>query len=221
MARVTRENEDAAARGYLAEYEFIREGLRQDQRERQVFLGLALAAGAVVLGLVVRPKEVPTPAEALFLIGIGMSITIVAQLLTIRATVGVASAGVYLREFVEPNVPGLRFQKRNRQFLERLSSDRSGRRGLDFMGAAVSSSWGLAIAYGLLAGGFVLAWFTVDIASPRDVVRSTLVVILGAISVALTRQLWWVSKHGWRRVEAAWLAVKADEDGEGAVTREA
>jgi len=35
----------------LAEFEFLREGMRQDQRERLAFLGFALAASSTVLGL--------------------------------------------------------------------------------------------------------------------------------------------------------------------------
>src|SRR4051794_14623153 len=90
---------------YLAEFEFIREGMRQDQRERLAFLGFALAAGGAVLGLLVRPDKTPSSGAALFLIGIVAAITIVAEILTIRATIGVASGGAYLREFIEPHVP--------------------------------------------------------------------------------------------------------------------
>jgi len=37
--------------GYLAEFDFVRERMRQDQRERQGFLGFTLAAAGLVLGL--------------------------------------------------------------------------------------------------------------------------------------------------------------------------
>jgi hypothetical protein len=114
----------------LAEFEFIREGLRQDQRERQVFLGLALAASGTVLGLLVRPGTVPSAHQALVLVVIAAAVTIVAEVLTMRATLGVASAGVYLRIFVEPYVDGLAFQSRNRGFLDNMDS-------------RISASWAL------------------------------------------------------------------------------
>jgi hypothetical protein len=96
--------------------------MRQDQRERLAFLGFALAASSAVLGLLARdPEHLPSSSQAFVLIGIALSIAIVAEVLTVRATTGVASAGHYLRKFVEPNTSGrLQFQTRNRQFLERL-----------------------------------------------------------------------------------------------------
>jgi hypothetical protein len=43
-------DDDDAIRGYLAEFDFIREGMRQDQRERQGFLGFASAQGPLLTG---------------------------------------------------------------------------------------------------------------------------------------------------------------------------
>lgn len=76
---------------YLAEFEFIREGLRQDQRERQVFLGFALTAGGIVLGLLVRPGSNPSAGQALFLIGIVGAITVVAEILTSRSSMAASA----------------------------------------------------------------------------------------------------------------------------------
>jgi hypothetical protein len=195
---VSEGSDDEHLAAYLAEFEFIREGLRQDQRERQAFLGFALAAGGIVLGLLVRSGTTPSSGQALFLIGIVAAIVIVAEVLTMRATIGVASAGIYVRKFVEPHVAGLRFQTRNREFLEHMD-------------ARVSASWGFAIAYGTLTAGLVLAWFTIHLSSSRSVYQSALVVILACISVGMTIVLWWTSRYGWKRVERAWDEVKKKE----------
>jgi hypothetical protein len=184
---------------YLAEFEFIREGLRQDQHERQVFLGFALTAGGVVLGLLVRPGATPSSGQALFLIGIVGAIAIVAEILTIRATMGVASAGLYLRDFVEEKVPELNFQKRNREFLKHMD-DR------------VSASWGLAIAYGTLTIGLVLAWFTIHLSSARSPLQTVAVGVVAIFSFTMTILVWHTSKFGWKRAEQAWSKVKSDEE---------
>jgi len=184
---------------YLAEFEFIREGLRQDQRERQVFLGFALTAGGVVLGLLVRPGSTPSAGQALFLIGIVGAITVVAEVLTIRATMGVASAGLYLRDFIEPKVPELKFQKRNREFLEHMDH-------------RVSASWGLAIAYGTLTAGLPLAWFTIHLSSARSPLQTVVVLLVAAVSLLMTVMIWHTSKFGWKRAEQAWSKVKSDEE---------
>jgi hypothetical protein len=180
--------------GLLAEFDFIREGLRQDQRERQVFLGFALAASGAVLGLLVRPGRVPSPNQALVFVLIAGAVTIVAEVLTIRATLGVASAGVYLRIFVEPYVDGLAFQSRNRRFLHNMDS-------------RISASWGFAVAYLMLSFAIALAWFSVHLSSPRGVWESGVVVLAVLVSMSLTATLWWTSRYGWRRVERAWKAV--------------
>lgn len=185
--------------GYRLEFEFVREGMRQDQRERQTFLGFALAANGAVLGLLVRPiKEGRSPGQALFLIAIGAAITIVAEVLTMRATLGVASAGVYLRKFIEPHVPGLAFQARNRLFLDRV-------------GARISSSWGFAVAYGMLTTAFLVSWFTVDISTARTPLQTALVALFTCVSGLLTANLWWTARYGWKHVEDAWSAVQRDE----------
>src|ERR1700685_239704 len=155
--------------GLLAEFDFIREGLRQDQRERQVFLGFALAASGTVLGLLVRPSSAPSAGQALVLMLIAIVVTIIAEVLTVRATLGVASGGVYLRLFIEPCVSGLNFQTRNRLFLERMDS-------------RISASWGFAVAYLALTAAMLLAWFTIHLSSRRDW-RSVVVLVGIAVSI--------------------------------------
>ncbi len=195
-----------APKDFLAEFEFIREGMRQDQRERQVFLGFALAASGTVLGLLVRPTTAPSPSQALVLVVIAAAITIVAEVLTIRATLGVASAGVYLRMFIEPNVPGLNFQRRNRRFLKHMHY-------------RISASWGFAVAYGMLTGALALAWFTIDLSSARGVERSAVVLLAVIVSTLLTARLWWASRYGWRSIERAWEAADQEEQEELAELR--
>jgi hypothetical protein len=84
-------SEEGRAAGYLAEFDFIREGMRQDQRERQGFLGFALAASGLVLGLLMRSTPSRSATEACFLVGLAAVVILVAERLTIRASQGVAS----------------------------------------------------------------------------------------------------------------------------------
>jgi hypothetical protein len=200
--------------GLLAEFDFIREGMRQDQRERLVFLGFALASSGAVLGLLVRDHQhLPSGAQAFVLILVALAIAIVAEVMTIRATIGVASAGHYIREFIEPRAAGLRFQERNRHFLDELKAPRP-RMGR-LMRSSVSASWGLAIAYGVLTVALAVAWFTVDLSTPRDTLRDVLVVLGVLVSLGLAVWLWWTGHGVAQYVGRAWEAVKAGEDAGG------
>lgn len=58
---------------YLAEYEFVREGVRQDQRERLAFLGFALAAGGLILGLLMRSPQGRSATQVWFLLALQRS----------------------------------------------------------------------------------------------------------------------------------------------------
>jgi hypothetical protein len=133
------------------------------------------------------------------LIGIVGAIAIVAEILTIRATMGVASAGLYLRDFVEEKVPELNFQKRNREFLKHMD-DR------------VSASWGFAIAYMMLTAGLILAWFTIHLSSSRSPVQTGLVLLAVVVSFLMAIMVWHTSKFGWESAERAWSKVKSDEE---------
>src|SRR4051794_8767068 len=83
--------------GYRAEWEFIREGMRQDQRERHGFLAFTLAANGVILGLLMKSDEPKHLAkEACFLVGYAAIVTLAAEHLTMRASQGVATAGAYI-----------------------------------------------------------------------------------------------------------------------------
>lgn len=198
----------------LAEFEFLREGMRQDQRERLVFLGFALAASSTVLGLIAHNSAHPlSSSQAFVLVVIALSIAVVAEVLTIRATTGVASAGHYLREFIEPNTSGgLQFQTRNRQFLDRLQEGNPGERRPKrlvrfVMRASVSGSWGLAVAYVILTAGLLAAWFIADISGSRWGWRGGTVVFGASVSFGMTWLLWWTAKHGAQHVGDAWRAV--------------
>ncbi len=140
---------------YLAEYEFIREGMRQDQRERQGFLGFTLAASGLILGLLVRSAPARSATETCFLVDLAAGVTLVAEQLTIRASQGVASGGAYLRLFVEPNVTGLEFQRRNPAFLAKAKG-------------ATSASRGFGYAYLAITAAFVLAWFAAPVNDGRQ-----------------------------------------------------
>lgn len=205
-------SEQASRDQLLAEFEFIREGMRQDQRERLVFLGFVVAASSAILGLLARDaRDLHSSNQAFVLVGIALSIVIVAELLTIRATVGVASAGHYLREFIEPRTAELRFQTRNPLFLDRLRGGSTRPFGRGLMRASVSASSGLAVAYGALTLVLLIAWFTVDLSTSRGIWRSAALVAAACVSASLIGQLWWTAKQGARHVGDAWRAVKTDE----------
>jgi hypothetical protein len=152
--------------GYLAEYDFIREGMRQDQRERQGFLGFTLAASGLVLGLLMDSGQQRSPGEACFLVGLVALVALVAEQLTIRASQGVATAGSYLRVFIEPYVGGLEYQGRNLRF------EMKGR---------VSSSRGFAYAYSAVTIAFVSAWFAAPI-DGRTFLQTGFVAVAAAAS---------------------------------------
>jgi hypothetical protein len=86
--------------GYLAEFEFMHQGMRQDQRERHGFLGFTLAASGLVLGLLIRAEPPLKPLQVFYLVGLVALVTFVAERLTVRSSQGVATAGAYLRLFV-------------------------------------------------------------------------------------------------------------------------
>ena len=79
--------------GYEIEFEFIHAGMRQDQRERQGFLGFTLAANGLILGLLMRGTPERTAKEVWFLVVLAGIVTLVAERLTLRASQGVATAG--------------------------------------------------------------------------------------------------------------------------------
>jgi hypothetical protein len=134
------ESRKQSVEGYLAEFQFIHEGMRQDQRERHGFLGFTLAANGLVLGLLIGSDPPLKPLQVFYLVSLVALVTLVAERLTRRASQGVATAGIYLRLFVEPHVEGLRYQRRNTSFLRILKGN-------------VSSSRGFAIAYRANQGG--------------------------------------------------------------------
>jgi hypothetical protein len=190
------------APGYALEFEFIHEGMRQDQRERHGFLGFTLAANGLILGLLMRSTPARTTKEACFLLALAAVVTIVAELLTIRASQGVATAGAYLRVFIEPHVDGLGYQRRNEDF------DMKGR---------VSSSRGFGSAYLLVSVGAGFAWFEAPVTGGRTFWETAIIVGLSTTSVLLAGWLLWASVRGWGKVDDAWTKV---DDSERAAARE-
>jgi hypothetical protein len=200
---------DASA-SLLAEFEFLREGMRQDQRERLAFLGFALAASSAVLGLLAHQSSHPIGSgQALILVGIALTIVIVAEIMTIRATAGVASAGHYLRVFVEPSTLGLRFQGRLVEFYKTLGD---GSRALPraVIRSSIHASSGLAVAYAVLSAGLVVAWFTVDVSTTRGW-RSSVPIALACVAVLLAGLLWWTGHRAAGHLGRAWEAVRDAE----------
>jgi len=184
--------------GYLAEFDFIREGMRQDQRERQAFLGFALAASGLILGLLMRADPPRSPTQVCFLVGLAAGVTLVAERLTIRASRGVASAGAYLRVFVEPHVEGLEYQGRNPSYIKKM-------RG------AASASRGLGLAYVGLTVAFILAWFAAPVDGSREWWQTGAVGFIGAASCSQAFRLIWTSLFGWSEIDKAWADVATEE----------
>ena len=191
--------------GYLAEFDFIHDGMRQDQRERHGFLGFTLAASGLVLGLLMRAKPPLEPPQVFYLVGLVALVACVAERLTLRSSQGVATAGAYLRLFVEPKVDGLRYQCRNQVFLRTLNGN-------------VSSSRGFAIAYLGVTIAFGLAWFIAPIkaGTEREIWQTLSVVVLVLLSLSQIVKLHLRSGTGWKSVNDAWQAVfdaEAKRDG--------
>lgn len=193
-----RGHEQESAAAYLAEYDFIREGMRQDQRERQGFLGFALAASGLILGLLMRSSPPRSATQACFLVGLAAGVTLVAERLTIRASEGVASAGAYMRLFLEPRVEGLAFQRRNPLYLKQIKGTASASRGFGY-------------AYLALTAAFVLAWLAAPLHDHRQWWQTSVVVLFALASLIQAGRLIWTSLYGWRTVNAAWRAVKEAE----------
>jgi len=189
-------------RGYLAEFEFISEGMRQDQKERSVLLGITFASHAALAGLLLRSSQAPSASSVFLALGLVGLVTAVGQALSVRATIGVASGGQYLRTFVEPHVVGLAFQSRNPAFL------RTARLG-------VSASQALAVAYIALSVAQAAAWWSVDLGTERQLAQTIALITLVLVNLTLGLALGTARNWGTRRVEAGWKALALGEEREG------
>jgi hypothetical protein len=180
-----RDSHDDSVTGYLAEYAFLSEAIRDAQRERHGFLGFSLAASGLILGLLLRSRPPRTASEACFLVALTGVVTLIAERLTIRSTQGVVRAGTYLRLFIEPHVEGLNYHRRNDLFLSRAKGTASARRGFAF-------------AYLALTAGIVFAWFALPVQGDRQWWQTFLVVGLVVASlVQVGRLAVWGHPFGW------------------------
>jgi hypothetical protein len=199
--RAVPDSPKAPAAGYLAEYEFIHVGMRQDQRERQGFLAFTLAASGLVLGLLMKANPKLPAEQACFLIGLVAGVTLVAEQLTIRASQGIGTAGAYMRIFIEPHVEGLEYQSRNPHFE---------------MSGNVSSSRGFAWAYVAVTIAFVVAWFVAPVKEhDRECWQTLIVVVLALGSLGQIRRLLsatYDDSRGWTKIDEAWKKVLKDEE---------
>jgi hypothetical protein len=193
------ESEEGQASAYLAEFDFIREGMRQDQRERQGFLGFALAASGLVLGLLMRSTPPRSATQACFLVGLAAVVILIAERLTIRASQGVASAGAYLRVFVEPHVDGLEYQRRNESYIRKMKG-------------SVSASRGFGLAYVALTFAFACAWAAAPVPGHRQWWQTGFVTVAALISLLQSGVLIRTSFVGWENVNSAWKAVLDEEE---------
>jgi hypothetical protein len=183
--------------GYLTEYAFIAEGLRNSQRERQGFLAFSLAANGLILGLLMRPTPPRSPIQACFLVGLAAGVTLIAERMTIRASYAVAVAGAYLRLFVEPHVEGLGFQRR-------MASSLRQAKGI----ASAARSFGLA--YTSLTAAFVLAWFAAPMAGGRQWWQTLLIGLLATTSAFQVTAFSSISRFRWDGTRP-WQAIHEAE----------
>ena len=151
-------------------------------------------------------------SQALVLVGIALSITLVAEVLTVRATVGVASAGHYSREFVEPKIRSC-LPDAEPRFRPRAQGAGHGH-----------SSRHVDARFGQRLLGPVNHVRGSDCRSSRSLVRRRPLHRQRRVAQChpscqrdtsgggLAWLLWWTAKHGARHVGAAWQAVRARED---------
>jgi hypothetical protein len=177
--------------GYLAEFEFIREGMRQDQRERHGFLGFTLATNGLVLGLVIREEPPYAATEVCVLLCVTMVVTLIAERMTRRASLGVASAGAYIRLFIEPHVSGLAYQGRNPDYIKIIRN-----------AGSASRAFGLAYFAVTLVG--VLAWLALPVEGPREGWQSAVLAVVAGLSFIQVAQLVFPRFRGIARVERGW-----------------
>ena len=102
--------------GTLEEYKTIRAEMLKRQESRLFIVGFTVAAIGTIIGLTLKPQPVGEAQGigfyGLFLDGFGLLVLVAAQLLTIRQTQQNAIMAEYLRRFIEPVVPGIRWESR-------------------------------------------------------------------------------------------------------------
>ena len=189
---------DDSTAGYLAEYTFLTNGIRQNQRQRTGFFAFSLASNGVVLGILMRSTPPRTTTETTFLIALAAGVTLIAERMTISTTQAIDSATTYLRLFVEPHVEGLAFERRYRLFAQKI-------------GAKASGAHGVTFAYFGLTAAFILAWPAAPLEGGRQWWQTAIVAVLGAASLVQLRQLHSLRAFGWNAAVNAWSAVKQQE----------
>ena len=102
--------------GILEEYKEIRAEMLKRQESRLMIVGFTVAAIGAIIGLTLKSQPVDGAQGigfyGLFLDGFGLLVLVAAQLLTIRQTQQNAIMAEYLRRFIEPVVPGIRWESR-------------------------------------------------------------------------------------------------------------
>lgn len=91
----------------MADLEFVRDGLRTDQRDRAVYIGFAVAATIGFGSMLLRTDFDRSSQPAVVCASLAV-IILTTLALTIRATWDAMRAGAYIRVLIEPRFPGLR-----------------------------------------------------------------------------------------------------------------
>jgi hypothetical protein len=178
-------------RGLHAEWRDARDGIRHAQRERQAFLGFAIAAQASLLGLLIHSTTKLSASGNFLIVGLACAALIGAEWLTIRSTLGILTTASYIRLFLEPQMPGVRYEGRIRSVPVNRRPRLSG------------GTLGLGVVYLTLTAAPPLAWFSV--ALHRGSIATSLLVFLTALSAALALMLSleWPRRY-WKSADTAW-----------------
>lgn len=184
--------------GLQSELDFLREGIRQSQRERYIFLGFAIASAGTALGLLVGTDRELDAGENFFLTALPGLILIATALLTIRSTIGITSASAYIRTFLEPRLPGMNYETRLAKFTPHAPYS---------TGAAL----GLGIAYVGLTAAVPFTYF--GLVDKRTCVGSVAIILITMVSAILSGI---IAIPGLRRpfedrVRRAWETVQTEE----------
>jgi hypothetical protein len=190
------QNGDRELDGLLAEFAFVTDGMRQNQRERQTYLAFTLAATGVLLGILLGDDSQQTSSAYFFVVALAGVVVVTAEVLTIRSTRGVTSHAAYIRYFIEERVPDLRLQNRMAEFPKR----------------PVGTARGLGFVYLALAAALPFAWW--ELVPQRfqtcagDIAIGVLTV--GACVPALMLILRWPQEF-WEKPDKDWKTIRDKE----------
>jgi hypothetical protein len=189
---------DVQNRGLHAEWRDARDGIRHGQRERQAFLGFAIASQASLLGLLIHSTSKLSGSGNFLVVGLACASLLGAEWLTIRSTIGILTTASYIRLMLEPQIPGIEYEGR----LKSVPVNRRPRLS--------GGTLGLGVIYLALTATPQLAWFSV--ASRRGWLATSLIVLLtiagSALALMLSLEL---PRRYWKSADTVWDEISRAE----------